>query len=121
MLAGVGVLVLLLQATPPAPAPRLERVAHLVIGAHVVTQFADVSTTQYLIGTGRFHEANPAMRWIASGPRRMAIVKGSYAVGTSYLFLRYHKAHPKATIAAAAAHAVLTGVVVHLNSTRGAR
>jgi hypothetical protein len=25
MLAGVGVLVLLLQATPPAPSPRLER------------------------------------------------------------------------------------------------
>lgn len=71
---------------------------HLAIAAHVVAQMVDVSTTEYGIGTGRFREANPAMRWAARSPVTMGIAKGSLAVASSWALLRLHKQHPKAAL-----------------------
>jgi hypothetical protein len=113
MLAAIFMVAILGQA-PPTVA---ERFAHLTIAWHGIAQFADVATSEYHFGTGDFHEANPAMRWAAGTPLRMGIVKGIYAFGTTWLFIRYHKDHPKLVILASSASGLLTSIVVHRTLT----
>lgn len=89
---------------------------HAAVAAHVIAHFADISVTQYAIGTGRYHEANPLLSGWAGGPIQMAIVKGGIAVGTSYLLLRIHKSHPKLTFVLAVASAAGTSYIAARNS-----
>lgn len=90
---------------------------HVAIGAHVLAQFADISTTEYALGTGRYREANPLMRGIANRPIRASLVKGGYAVGTSYLLLKLHRSHPRLAFGIAAGSAVFTGIVAAHNAS----
>ncbi len=113
-------LTLVLAQTPsfvyvqdPEPHPRL---LHAAIAAHVIAQFADLSTTSYAMGRGGFYEHNPIMRPFAGSPVKLALVKGGYAVGTSYLFLRLHRTRPKLAFALAAGHAVFTSIIAARNA-----
>lgn len=89
---------------------------HAVIGANIVAHFIDISLTQYALGTGRFREANPILRGIGTGPVRMAVAKGSIAVGTSYLLIRHHKKNKKLTIGLGIASTVATGYIAARNA-----
>lgn len=99
-----------------ATAEHHARLTHAAIGAHVVAQFADISTTQYALGTQRYREANPVLRQFGTGPVRMALVKGSYAVGTSYLLLKLHRTRPKLAFTLAVVSAVTTSYVAARNA-----
>jgi uncharacterized protein DUF5658 len=94
------------ECDPPSTEARIARWA---IGAHVVAQVADTSTTQYAIGSGRFKEANPLLRWGVSDPVRLALIKGGFAVGASYFLLRIHRQHPRIALVTAGALAGITG------------
>lgn len=104
------------EASTVSPPERHAGWIHAAVAAHVVAHFADISTTQFALGTGRYREANPVLRTVAGGPIRMAIVKGGIAVGTSYLLLRTHKRHPKLTVVLAAVSAVGTSYVAARNA-----
>lgn len=101
----------------PEPHPRL---THVIIGAHVVSQFLDVTSTAYAMGRARergggFREANPFLRPIAGDPVRLALVKGTVAAATSYVFLKYHREHPIKVALAAGGLTILTSVVAARN------
>jgi hypothetical protein len=106
-------LVGVLAQTPETP---LQKLAHLTIAAHVVSEFADVATTEYALGTGKFHESNPILKWATQDPIPMAIIKGSFTAGTSLLLLKLHHSHPKLAILASSTSALLTGWVAHRNA-----
>lgn len=113
----------LAQAPQGSPAPAVPATVekhagwlHAAIAAHVVAQAADLSTTSFAMGRGGFRESNPMMRPFAGDPVRLALVKGAYAVGTSYLFLRLHKTRPKLAFALAAGTAAFTSYIAARNS-----
>lgn len=113
MVAAAALVLLLAQA--PAP----ERHAgwlHAAIAAHVIAQSADLSTTSYAMGRGGFRESNPVMRPFAGDPVRLALVKGGYAVGTSYLFLRLHRTRPRLAFVVATASAAFSSVIAARNA-----
>lgn len=101
------VLLVFFQPVHCAAADPPEGVIHAAIAAHVIAQFADVSTTEFAIGSGRFKEANPLVRWGVSDPVKIAILKGAFATGTSYVLLKIHKQHPWYALGVSAA---LTGI-----------
>ncbi len=86
------------------------------VAAHAVAQFADVSTTANAMGRGGFREVNPIARPFASDPIKLAVFKGTYAVATSYLFLKLGKSKPKTAIVGAVLHTVLTSWVAARNA-----
>jgi len=108
-------LALVLAQTPAPPREHHEGWLHAAIAAHVVAQFADISTTQFALGTGRYREANPVLRPIMGGPIRMAIIKGTYATVTSYGLLKLHKTRPKTAFALAVLSTVATSYVAARN------
>lgn len=112
-------LLALLLAQAPQSAPTPERHAgwlHTAIAAHAIAQFADVSTTAWAMGRGGFRESNPIMRPFAGDPVKLAVFKGTYAVGTTYLFKKMHRKRPKTAFALAAGSAVVTSWVAHKNA-----
>lgn len=111
------------QAPPQAPmtAEHHAVLTHAAIAAHVVAQFADVSTTSFAMGRGGFREANPVMRPFAGNPIRLALVKGAYATGTSYLLLKLHRTRPKTAFGLAVLSVVTTGYVARRNARVASR
>lgn len=121
--------VVLAQAPPPTiPAPVVQQIVlaqqepragwlHTVLAAHVVAQMVDVATTEYAIGTGRFHEANPVMRWAAGTPLRMGLAKGGLAAASSWGLLTLHRQHPKLALVGTIASTAISVAV----STRNVR
>jgi hypothetical protein len=114
---------LLVALLAQSPTPIAEHVAHIAIASHAIAQAADLSTTEFLLGRGGFREANPVLQWASHDPVPMALVKGGFAVATSWVFLRYHKQHPKLVAVFAFGSTALTGYVAHHNAqlARGAR
>lgn len=96
--------------------PKHQGLVRLSVSAHATAQFADATTTAYAMGRGGFREANPIARPFAGDPIKLAIFKGVYASGTSYLFLKLGKKKPMTAIVGAALHTVLTSWVVARNS-----
>lgn len=96
--------------------PTSDKIAHFAIAGHVIAQFADVSATEYALGKGGFREANPLLKWASKDPIPMAITKGLYATGTSFILEKLHKKHPKVAIGAAILSTVATGYVAHRNA-----
>ena len=91
------------------------KLTHVVIAANVVANFADISTTQYALGTGKFREANLFLKNVQS-PVKMAIVKGSIATGTSYLLIKLHKKKPKTALVLACALTIFNSTFAYKNS-----
>ncbi len=71
---------------------------HALIYGQAVCQVADLSTSQYLFGTGNFHEANKAFQPIAN-PVGMAIYKGVFATAITMLIVKWHTTHKKESVA----------------------
>ena len=95
---------------------------HAVIASNIVAHFVDATTTQWAMGYNEgkgqrlFKEANPIMRWAASSPTKMAIVKGIGASTQTYIWVKYHKKHPKKVLVTAILSTALTGWVAHKNA-----
>ena len=86
------------------------------VAAHLVLQGSDVATTMFLVGRypQQFREANPVLRPLVESPTAFGAVKMGLAVGSSWLFLKYRKAHPKAVFfSSLATNALYVYVVAH--------
>jgi len=119
MRVAASIVLLAMTAAPAAaqsPREPEPHVLHAAIAAAVIAQFADVATTEYALGTGRFREANPLLRWSATNPVRMAIVKGGIATASSYALLKIHKDHPKLAFTAAVVSTAATSYAAWRNS-----
>ena len=68
-----------------------EGILHGVIGAYGVAAFTDTSLTEYGLGKGIVHEANPLQKWATDkGPVWAGISKGTEHVLLGYLLLKFH-------------------------------
>jgi hypothetical protein len=85
------------------------------ISVHVGMQMLDYGTTMFAMGTGRFIEANPAMKWAAKDPLKMGVAKAVVAVGSSLLLAKGAQNHPKVTCAASLGMSAIAGYAVHSN------
>lgn len=69
-------------------------VLHWLIGAQITAQFADLGTSEFAFGTGKFHEANVVMRPFSHDPVVMSLAKAAVGIGTTMAALKLHRSHP---------------------------
>lgn len=102
--------------TTPAPQHETGHL-HFVIAAMLVTQFADISTTEYGLGKGVIAEGNLLLKWSTNhGPIATAVVKGSVATGVAMFLIHKHRSHPKAVTVAAIIIGGVTGAAAYHNA-----
>lgn len=71
---------------------------HIVFAAYGVSALVDLSTTEYGLGKHVTKEANPFFKpFTDRGPVAAGIAKGAAVAGNSFIFMKLHKEHPKAT------------------------
>ena len=89
----------LLTASNVSAQDKLQVPNHLVLSGYAVAAFVDTATTEYGLGKGTVHEANPIQKYFTDkGPVWSGIAKGSMHVGIGYILLRNHKDHGKLTL-----------------------
>jgi len=109
--------VCVMTATPAFAEEKLQHAMHGAIAASMLAHAADLGTTMYALGKDpdHFKEANPILRPLSDQPVAFSLAKFGVAVGLNYLLLKQHQRHPKATLIAAIASAVVTGYVAKRN------
>jgi hypothetical protein len=80
---------------------------HLALGSYMTLNGVDLSTTMYLIGSERGHEANPAMAPFSNRPALFGAVKIGLDSAVVYALLREHAKHPRLALIASLAGCVL--------------
>ncbi len=72
---------------------------HIAITAYAITAAVDLSTTQYGLGKGIVHEANPIQKYFTDkGPVVSGIAKASMHVGVVWYLKKRHEYNPKAVL-----------------------
>lgn len=93
---------LILLLIPSSALAQSDNILHGVIASYGVAAFVDVATTEYGLGKGIVHEANPIQKWATDrGPVVVGLAKGSMHVGIGYFLLKYHEKNRKLALASA--------------------
>jgi hypothetical protein len=105
-----------LQPTPElAVNPRDPVWTHIALAAYGIGQATDLSTSMYLFGAGRAHEANPLLSWAEDRPVAMGIAKGALAAGVITVLMKNHKSHPIPVLLTSIGLAAVQAWVTHHN------
>lgn len=89
-------LILIFLFIPSRIEAQSEGIIHATVASYGVAAFVDTATTEYGLGKGIVHEANPIQKYFTdNGPVVAGIAKGSMHITIGYFLLRYHQEHPK--------------------------
>ena len=84
------------------------------VACSMVAHFADITTTAFVLGSGKGKELNTILAPFSDKPVALAGIKGSAAVGANWVLLELADDHPKWTFALGAAQCVgFSAVAAH--------